>query len=223
MATDRPGDVVERNNRRTRWFHAGIAVVVIVLLGTGWWLWAGQEGRPSVVARATGVADSDLHTWAGWVLAAGAVLGAVAGWRALRTIAVDSVRFRRSDLRWLARWPRAAATGRFEHHDGHFDPGQRIANIALLGLLGVLTISGAGLAVLRGGPLFAAFSLIHTWSTYALTPLLVGHVVVASGVLPGYRGVWRAMHLGGRLRVADARRVWPAWAERKEEDRLGSA
>ena len=216
MVTDRPAAVVERNNRRTRWFHAGVSVVVIVLLGTGWWLVAGQEGRPSVLAAATGVADTDLHTWAGWVLAAGAVLGAAIGWRAVRTLTVESVRFRRSDLRWLASWPVAAVTGRFEHHDGHFDPGQRIANIVLLALLAVLTVSGAGLAVLDGGPLFAALSLVHTWSTYVLTPLLVGHVVVASGVLPGYRGVWRAMHLGGRLRAADARRVWPAWTDRHQ-------
>ncbi len=44
--------------------------------------------------------------------------------------------------------------------------------------------------------------------------VLVGHMVVASGVLPGYRGVWRSMHLGGRLPVAVARRIWPAWLDR---------
>jgi hypothetical protein len=48
--------------------------------------------------------------------------------------------------------------------------------------------------------------------------LLVGHVIVASGVLPGYPGVWWAMHLGGRLRIADARRVWAGWAERHETE-----
>jgi formate dehydrogenase subunit gamma len=45
--------------------------------------------------------------------------------------------------------------------------------------------------------------------------LLIGHILIASGLLPGYRGVARAMHLGGRLRVAVARRVWPGWLERQ--------
>jgi formate dehydrogenase subunit gamma len=40
---------------------------------------------------------------------------------------------------------------------------------------------------------------------------------VAAGVLPGYRGVWRSMHLGGHLDIRVARRLWPAWAERQQE------
>jgi len=40
-------------------------------------------------------------------------------------------------------------------------------------------------------------------------------VLVAIGVLPGYRGVWHAMHLGGRVPEETARRVWPGWAERE--------
>jgi hypothetical protein len=52
---------------------------------------------------------------------------------------------------------------------------------------------------------------VHTWATYALIPLIGGHVLVASGMLPGYRGVWRSMHLGGRLDVEVARRLWPEW------------
>jgi len=47
-----------------------------------------------------------------------------------------------------------------------------------------------------------------------VTPVILGHVLVAIGVLPGYRGVWRSMHLGGHLREETARRVWPGWTER---------
>jgi formate dehydrogenase subunit gamma len=53
------------------------------------------------------------------------------------------------------------------------------------------------MAVLHGGPAFVWLAPIHKWSTYALVPLILGHVVIASGVLPGYRSVWRSMHLGG--------------------------
>jgi hypothetical protein len=30
--------------------------------------------------------------------------------------------------------------------------------------------------------------------------------------------VWRSMHLGGRLDVAVARRVWPGWLDRQEQN-----
>lgn len=96
---------------------------------------------------------------------------------------------------------------------GHFDPGQRIANLVLIGLLLVLAISGAGLVVVTGGPVFVWLARAHRWATYAVTPVLLGHILVASGLLPGYRGVWRAMHLGGRLPSRVARRLWPATLE----------
>lgn len=206
---------VERNNRRTRWFHAGVYVTVLALLGTGWWLWAGQEGRPSFLAQATGVGDATLHTWIGWAFAVAAPLGTLVGWRAARTLLHDSVRYRRSDVRWFVRWPAALLSGRFGRHEGHFDPGQRVANLAMVVLLVLLIGSGVGLAAVSGGPPFVWFSRVHRWATYVFTPILVGHVLIAAGVLPGYRGVWRAMHLGGRLRSDDASRVWPGWTERQ--------
>jgi cytochrome b subunit of formate dehydrogenase len=205
---------VERYNRRTRWLHAGVYLTVLVLLATGWWLLLGREGDPSPLARATGMPDTSLHTGVGWVLVGVAVVGLVFGARAVRTFVVESVRFGRHDLAWFSRWPAALRSGRFGWHDGHFDPGQRVANIAItLGLLAVIG-SGAGMALLHGGPAFVWLVRIHRWSTYLLTPVLLGHILIASGVLPGYRGAWRAMHLGGRLNRTVAHRIWPAWLER---------
>jgi formate dehydrogenase subunit gamma len=60
---------------------------------------------------------------------------------------------------------------------------------------------------------------VHRWSAFLLTPVLLGHIVVASGVLPGYRGVWRSMHLGGRLPAEVARRLWP-WSTPVEPQRV---
>ncbi|GAA1734353.1 hypothetical protein GCM10009809_32040 [Isoptericola hypogeus] len=212
-------DTVVRNPRPARWFHAGVYVTVLVLGATGWWLLLGREGSPSVLARATGVSDADLHTVTGWVLAAltlgGAVVGLTVGTRGWRAFWRESVRFRRGDGAWFRRWPAAVLTGRFGRHDGRFDPGQRVANLVLVATLLALVASGIGLALVSGGPTFVWFSRVHRWSTYALTPVVVGHVIIAAGVLPGYRGVWRAMHLGGRVRVADAQRVWPGWTERE--------
>jgi formate dehydrogenase subunit gamma len=210
------GTVVERNNRRTRWFHASVYLLVLLLLATGWWLLAGREGRPSPLARLTGQSDADLHRYGGWALLVLGVLGALLGRRAVATLLRDSVRFRRADARWLARWPRAVFTGRFPRHDGHFDPGQRVMNLAVVVLLLVLAGTGAGLTQVAGGPAFVWLDRVHRWATYAVTPLLLGHILVASGVLPGYRGVWRAMHLGGRLPARVARRLWPAWLDERE-------
>jgi cytochrome b subunit of formate dehydrogenase len=218
MAPDDGGPTVERNNRRTRWFHAGVYLLVLLLLATGWWLWSGREGQPSPLARLTGTADASLHTYAGWVFAGLGGLGAALGWRAARTLLTDSVRFRGSDLRWLGHWPRAAFTGRFPRHDGHFDPGQRVANLAMVILLLVLAGSGVGLVLVSGGPAFVWLARLHRWATYAVTPVLLGHILIASGVIPGYRRIWRAMHLGGRLPTEVARRLWPGWLERVRDE-----
>ncbi|MDQ7908330.1 cytochrome b/b6 domain-containing protein [Phytohabitans sp. ZYX-F-186] len=202
---------VERYNRRARWFHAATYLVVLVLLGTGWWLLAGREGRPSPAARLTGVADTDLHRWAGWALTAVAFAAVTLGVRAARTFVRESIRYDRGDATWLRRWPAAALTGRFPRHEGHFDPGQRIANVLLVLLLLVLVGSGVGLARVDGGAAFVWLDRVHRWATYLITPVLLGHILVAAGVLPGYRGVARSMHLGGRLSVDVARRLWPGW------------
>lgn len=218
-ASDNGPAVVERYSRGTRWFHAAVYLTVLALLYTGWWLRLGHEGQPSLLSRLLGRPDTQLHRWVGWALTVVVVLGLVVGVRAAATFVVESVRFRRSDGAWFLRWPKAVVTGRFARHEGHFDPGQRLANVALVLLLGALVVSGVGMARLHGGPTFALLVHLHRWSTYAVTPLLVGHILVAAGVLPGYRGVWRSMHLGGRLDAQVARRVWPAWLERTERDR----
>ncbi|GAA4244887.1 cytochrome b/b6 domain-containing protein [Dactylosporangium darangshiense] len=212
----RQAGVVERYSRRTRWFHALTYVTVLTLLGTGWWLATGHEGHPSVLAEATGVPDVTLHTYAGWALAGLAAVAVTVAARATRVFLAESLRAERGDAHWLRRWPAAALNGRFPRHDGHFDPGQRIANLVVTALLAVLIGSGVGLAAIDGGTAFVWLQRVHRWSTYLVTPVLLGHIVIASGVLPGYRGVARSMHIGGRLRIEVARRIWPGWLERHE-------
>jgi cytochrome b subunit of formate dehydrogenase len=208
--------VVRRYTRRTWWFHAATYLAVLVLLFTGWWLLAGAEGQPSPLARGTGWADADIHTYAGWVAAALAALAVTLGARAARTFLAESVRVDRGDARWFVRWPAAVFTGRFPRHEGHFDPGQRLANLVLVVLLAALVGSGVGLTLITGGAGFVWLQRVHRWATYLVTPVLIGHILIASGALPGYRGVTRAMHLGGRLRRDVAERVWPGWLDRQD-------
>jgi formate dehydrogenase subunit gamma len=186
-----------------------------VLLITGWWLLLGKEGAPSPLARAFGVPDTTLHIWFGRALAIVALTPMVIGRRGIATFVRETVRRDAGDVGWWTRWPIGVLTGRFGRHEGHFDPGQRVANLAIAGLLVVLCGTGVAMTFLHGGQLFAWLAKVHEWCTFVLTPLVVGHVLIALGLLPGYRGVWRSMHLGGRVPETTARRVWPGWTERR--------
>jgi cytochrome b subunit of formate dehydrogenase len=199
---------IERYSRGTRWFHAGIYLTVLVLLGTGWWFLVDRYRHQSALV-------GNAHTYAGYGLGLVVLGWLLRGARGLRAFVGDTLRYRRGDGRWLRTLPRAAFTGRFGDHDGHFDPGQRIANVVMVLTLLALLLTGLGMLYLPWTVLFT----VHHWAALLATPVLVGHIVVAAGVLPGYRGVWRSMHLGGRLPVDVARRIWPGWLDRKGVNR----
>lgn len=204
---------VERYRRSARRYHTAIYVATLLLLATGWWLLAGREGVPSPIASISGLPDVELHVWLGWSLAIVALVPLPFALRGVAAFLRETVRVDRGDGAWLVHWPIAVVTGRFRRHEGHFDPGQRIANVAIVGLLGALIVSGIGLVLLSSGPAFAVLDAIHRLATIGFTVVIIGHVIVAAGILPGYHGVWQSMHLGGRLRVDTARRLWPAWAD----------
>ena len=212
---------IERYGRRARRFHTAVYVLILLLLFTGWWLLVGREGEPSVLARAIGQPDAAIHQWIGWGLVALATGPILLGRRGIATFTRETLRFDRDDATWLVRWPRSVLTGHFAWHEGHFDPGQRVANVAMVSGLAILIGSGGGLALVSGGTAFVRLHPVHTWATIILTPIIGGLVLVAAGVLPGYRGVWRSMHLGGHLRVDTARRLWPGWTERTLADARG--
>lgn len=217
---------VERHGRRARRFHAAVYLIALPLIGTGWWILGGAEGRPSPVARVLGMGDAELHLWLGRAFAVLLVLPLLIGWRGVATFGRETFRRDPGDLRWWRRWPAAALTGRFARHEGAFDPGQRLMNVTLVAGLFTLTATGIGLSLIRGGSSFAWMDRLHRWTGAVVTIAVVGHVLVAAGVLPGYRGVWRSMHLRGRVREDTARRLWPGWSERTggtvDPDRLSS-
>jgi cytochrome b subunit of formate dehydrogenase len=206
---------VERYPRSARRYHTAIYVVTLLLLATGWWLLAGREGQPSPIAQLTGIPDVQLHVWLGWALLIAAIAPLPFAVKGVVAFVRETFRHDPGDARWLLALPLAIITGRFLRHEGHFDPGQRIANVAIVVLLGTLIVSGVALVFIHVGPLFAVLAIVHRLSTIAFTVVIAGHIVVALGVLPGYRGVWRSMHLGGGLRLETARRLWPGWIERR--------
>lgn len=206
---------LRRYSRRTRWLHTFVYLVTIILFATGGWLLFGREGKPSILARLSSLPDTEIHIDAGWVLLALGVISVTIGWRGTHSFWRETLRFSRSDATWLVKWPPALFSGRFPRHDGHFDPGQRVANVAIVGLLVALIASGVTLVGVSGGSTFVWALRIHKWSTIALAPILLGHVVIASGLFPGYRGVWRSIHWRGELSRETAARLWPAWTEKQ--------
>lgn len=203
------GRPIVRYTVAARWFHTATFLLTIALLVTGWWLRAGNEGRASFLGQLLHSPDTEVHRQAGWALTVLAGLGLTLGGRAAYTFVRETLRLDRGDGRWFRRWPVGALTGRFASHRGHFDPGQRLANIGFVGSLGTLVVSGVALTILKGGPTFATMVRVHRGATYALTVLAAGHVLLALGILPGYRGAWRSMHLRGRVPEPTARRLWP--------------
>jgi len=205
---------VERYRRPVRRLHTAVYVLTLLLLATGWWLLAGREGQPTPIAQLTGIPDVELHVWLGWALVAVILVPLPFLARSAIGFVRETLRYDRGDGTWLLRWPPAIFSGRFRRHEGHFDPGQRLANLAIVGLLALLLTSGVGLVFVHVGPLFAMLNVVHRFSTFAFTLVIAGHILIALGVLPGYRGVWRSMHFGGRLHLDTARRLWPGWTER---------
>jgi formate dehydrogenase subunit gamma len=206
---------IERYPRSARRFHAAVYVITLLLLATGWWLLAGREGQPTPIALLTGIPDTQLHVWLGWALVAIALVPLPFAMRGVAAFVRETVRYDPGDAGWLLRWPLGVITGRFRRHEGHFDPGQRLANVAIVGLLLLLVGSGIGLVLVHAGPVFAVLAAVHRVATILFTIVIAGHILIAVGILPGYRGVWRSMHLGGRLSLDTARRVWPGWTERR--------
>src|SRR5262249_39753858 len=129
------------------------------------------------------------------------------------TFVRETARVDRGDLRWWLRWPVGALTGRFAPHRGHFDPGQRLANVVFVGSFGMLIVTGIGLTTISAGPTYATLVHVHRGAMYALAITIAVPLVMALGILPGYRGAWRSMPLGGRAPAATVQRLWPASLE----------
>jgi hypothetical protein len=62
----------------------------------------------------------------------------------------------------------------------------------------VLPLLAAAVARVLGRGGFGWLHRVHRWASYLLTPVVPGHILNASGIFPGHRGVARPMHLGGR-------------------------
>jgi formate dehydrogenase subunit gamma len=168
------------------------------------------------------VAAGRWHRWVGigLVITLG-LLVPILRLRATWRFIWESIRFRWADLGWFRAYPAFVARPSLKdlpRHEGHFDPGQRLLNIAFLAAFLVLSVTGLLMAFPdRFQPFVFAWSLrVHRIATWLFVALALAHILVASGLLPAYRGVWRAMHSSGRVHRRLAQRLWPRWVEREE-------
>jgi cytochrome b subunit of formate dehydrogenase len=211
-------DQLLRNGRRARLLHAGVYLTTAVLLLSGISLLG--EGIPGLEALFGGhVGAARWHRWIGFGLVGCGLLVPALTPAAVGGFLLESVRFRGTDVGWFVSYPRfllRPGLNAPSRHEGHFDPGQRLMNLGVLASFAVLSVTGIVMAFpqLVVPAAFALSLRLHEAATWVLIAAIVGHLVVASGVLPAYRGVWHAMHADGRVTRTLADRLWPAWAER---------
>ena len=212
---------VLRNGLRARGLHTALFLAAGFLLLSGMAILG--EGVPELQNLLGGhVATGRWHRWIGLGLVITLVLLVpLLRPRAVLTFLRESARFSRLDFGWVRSFPGFAlglSRQKLPWHGGHFDPGQRLFNLALVAALLALSVTGVLMAFPdRFQPLVFAWSLrIHRIATWLFVALAAAHIFVASGLLPGYRGVWRAMLGSGRVNRSLARALWPGWVERAD-------
>ena len=211
-----------RHGHDTRLMHWAVAAAVIALVVSGLGL-AGLIPDPVTSLLGGHLWFDTMHRLFGLIFSAALVLVSllVPG----RTLGLlgDVSDFRRSDVRWplaFLRFSLHPQRSRPPHHDGRFDPVQRVVFLGLGGSLVLLVASGI---VLYFAPTYSRLVLawavrVHISATAVLIVCVCIHILAGSGLLPTHRGVARAMFGNGRVRLSLARRLWPGWARRQATD-----
>ena len=208
---------VLRNARAARRLHLLVYVGITLLVVSGISLLG--NGIPRIEALFGGHESTGRwHRWIGFALIGLAILVSLVRSRSVGRFLRESVRFRAADLDWFLTYPRFVtrpARNDPAPHEGHFDPGQRVFNCVIVLAFVLLSVTGLFMSFPeKFTPAVFAWSFrFHRWATWAIVVAVVGHVLIASGFLRAYRGVWRAMHGSGRVDASLARRLWPRWAE----------
>lgn len=211
-----------RHDRDARLIHWAVAVAVIALVFSGLGL-AGLMPDPVASLLGGHVWFGTTHRLFGFIFSAALVLVPLLAPTRTRNLLGDVSDFRRSDVRWplaFLRFSLHPRRSRPPHHDGRFDPVQRVVFLGLGGSLLLLVGSGT---VLYFAPPYARLILawavrIHIFAAVVLIVCASIHIFAGSGLLPTHRGVARSMFGNGRVRLGLARRLWPGWARRQAAD-----
>lgn len=216
------GHTLLRHGRDTRRAHLGVAVAVIALVFSGLGL-AGLLPAQVVSLLGGHVWLDTTHRLFGLIFSVAFVLLALAVPVRTRGLMDDLSKFRRSDARWplaFLQFSLHPERHRPPHHDGRFDPGQRVVFIGLGGSLVLLVASGVVLYIAPSSArLVLAWGVrVHIVATVVLIACACLHILAGSGLLRSHRGVARSVFGDGRVRLSLARRLWPTWAREHQAE-----
>ncbi len=208
-----------RHGRLVRWLHGLNIVVMAVLLASG--LALGGVLAHEIVAWLGGHELARLtHNRLGLAFAAAMLLLLLVMPRRVLRLLRDCLHWRSSDIAWLWRFlPRLwQPQGQVPHHDGRFDPAQRLVFGLLLASLVTAAATGVYLYFLPPlGRTWLMWSIrVHIFSAWAVIVLLGIHIIAGIGLLPSHRGIARAMLGDGTVSATLAQRLWPGWARRRD-------
>jgi cytochrome b subunit of formate dehydrogenase len=197
-----------------------VAVIALVFSGLGL---AGLMPDPVTSLLGGHVWFDTMHRLFGLIFSAALMLVSLLVPARTRGLLSDVSGFRRSEVRWplaFLRFSFHPRQSRPPHHDGRFDPVQRVVFLGLGGSL--ILLVGSGIVLYFASP-YARLILVwavrvHVFATVVLIVCVCIHILAGSGLLPTHRGVARSMFGNGRVRLSLARRLWPGWARRQATD-----
>lgn len=218
---------VRRHGLGARALHAAAALLIVLLLASGFALADALPARMVALLGGHGVAEA-AHNALGLAFAAAVAIAASARGRAAAAWVRELLRLRRADAGWSI-----AFSARLLHlrrrpvppHAGRLDPLQRLVLLVLAAAVLVAAASGVYLYWLPPAPrwLFILVIRAHVYVEWALLAALALHVFAGLGVLPTHRGITRSMFGDGTVPLATAERLWPEWTRQQIPARPAAA
>lgn len=208
-----PSARIHRHALPARLMHAAVALVVVVLLVTGYAL---ADALPGSIVHWLGghALASDGHDALGLAFAVAGMGMLVLRWRSTAGWLRELCQVRRGDFIWLQGFVRNLL-GREPPawHTQRLDPLQRWVLALIIVLTAVASASGVALYVMPPGwrEAFVVAVRLHMGANAALAAAVLLHAFAGSGALPTHHGLASSMWGDGAVPLATARRLWPGW------------
>ncbi len=138
----------------------------------------------------------------------------------------DLIHWTKEDSRWMAKFPAYMLNydkTEMPSYEGKFNPGQKFSGSIQVGLCLLIGATGIlWMTLPRFFPdapkiLLDIVGTAHLFSVLVLLIFLIGHIYLGSGLFRPYRGMLRTMFGDGYIDKERARKIWPQWAAKMEQ------
>ena len=184
--------LIRRFSRSERALHWLLAVTFFIMLATGLALYL-----PTFARLLNRPVAKEWHIDAALALAAGTLVLLALHWPRFRRTFHELDRFDEDDREWLLGAPRRAVSKQPAPAQGRFNAGQKLNASVVAGLM--VIEFGTGFLLWYGERdtryRFAGTVIVHDWTTWILTVLVIGHLYFAL-VNPRTRHSLRGITLG---------------------------